>query len=101
MSGARAKAKRPAIEVDLDYIRDVMLRLMEIPSPTGYTDLIVHAACDELENLEVEHELTRRGAIRATLKGNRASPDRAVVAHLDTLGAMVKGLKANGRLAVV
>src|SRR3546814_2447682 len=45
--------------------------------------------------------LTRRGAIRAELPGRRKSPDRAVVAHLDTLGATVKGLKPNGRLALV
>ena len=45
-------------------------------------------------------ELTRRGAIRATLKGKQESPDRAVVSHIDTLGAIVKELKDNGRLRV-
>ncbi|PKO49615.1 MAG: osmoprotectant NAGGN system M42 family peptidase, partial [Betaproteobacteria bacterium HGW-Betaproteobacteria-21] len=47
------------------------------------------------------YEITRRGAIRATLRGREAQPARAVVAHLDTLGAMVRGLKPNGRLAIV
>ena len=39
-------------------------------------------------------------AIRATLPGRRRSPDRAIVAHLDTLGAMVTRLRSNGRPAV-
>jgi peptidase M42 family hydrolase len=57
--------------------------------------------CQELDGLGLDFELTRRGAIRANLKGRLSSPDRAVVAHLDTLGAMVKGLKGNGRVQVV
>lgn len=36
--------------------------------------------------------------MRATLKGEVRKPARALVAHLDTLGAMVKNLKPNGRL---
>jgi len=35
------------------------------------------------------------------MKGRVYSPDRAIVAHLDTIGCMVKELKTNGRLAVV
>jgi peptidase M42 family hydrolase len=35
------------------------------------------------------------------LKGKRDGHDRAVVAHLDTLGAIVKSLKPNGRLELV
>jgi peptidase M42 family hydrolase len=65
------------------------------------TDQIVLTVCEELDKLGIPYGLTRRGAIRADLEGLRHSPDRAVVAHLDTLGAMVKQLKPNGRLEVV
>src|SRR5690606_12930338 len=71
------------------------------PSPTGYTDSIVHHVADELEHLGVDVELTRRGEIRARLRGEQARPARAIVSHLDTLGAMVKRLKDNGRLELV
>ncbi len=54
-----------------------------------------------LKELDIEFELTRRGAIRATLRGKQGSPDRAVVTHLDTIGAMVRELKDNGRLGLV
>ncbi|MCO6043403.1 osmoprotectant NAGGN system M42 family peptidase [Aeoliella sp. ICT_H6.2] len=88
-------------EFDQDYLLSTLLTLLGIHSPTGYTDPIVRGVCQMLQDLNVEFELTRRGAIRATLKGKRGSPDRAVVTHLDTIGAMVKEVKDNGRLALV
>lgn len=90
-----------APQVDMDYVLRMLRELLDIPSPAGFTDNIVHFTCAELTRLGVEHELTRRGAIRANLKGKHSSPDRAVVGHVDTLGAMVKNLKDNGRLEVV
>lgn len=89
------------LAIDLEYARRVLLELLGIPSPTGYTDEIVHWAGEELQRLDVPFELTRRGAIRATLEGKQRSPDRAIVAHLDTLGMMVKNLKDNGRCEIV
>jgi len=96
----KARTTNP-LAVDKDYVLDVLARLLATPSPSGYTDGVVNLVCDELEKLQVPYELTRRGAIRATLRGKRYSPDRALVAHLDTLGAMVKRLKDNGRLEIV
>jgi len=89
------------IQIDSDYLLTTLLTLLGIHSPTGYTDPIVRCVCHMLRGLDVEFELTRRGAIRATLKGKRGSPDRAVVTHVDTIGAMVKELKNNGRLGLV
>jgi peptidase M42 family hydrolase len=89
------------LPIDQTYVQDILLRLLGTPSPSGYTDRVVHLVCDELEILHVPFALTRRGAIRANLKGEMDGLDRAIVAHIDTLGAMVKGLKANGRLELV
>ncbi len=89
-----------AIKPNPQYLEKTLLKLLEIPSPTGYTDGIVHFVSTELEKMGAQVELTRRGAIRATLKGKQESPDRAVVSHIDTLGAIVKELKDNGRLRV-
>lgn len=88
------------LDIDREYLREFLLKLLRIHSPTGYTDPIVREVSSELDSLGIEYELTRRGAIRATIPGKVESPDRAVVVHLDTLGAMVKELKPNGRLAV-
>ncbi len=88
------------LDVDTDYLQRVLLRLLNTPSPTGMTDLIVHVVCEELEALGIPYELTRRGAIRANLSGTRYSPDRAIIGHIDTLGAIVKRLKDNGRVSM-
>jgi len=85
---------------DITYLKKTLLHLLGIPSPSGYTDGVVHFVTSELEAMGAHVELTRRGAIRATLKGKVESPDRAVVSHLDTLGALVKELKPNGRLRI-
>ncbi|HET7307988.1 MAG TPA: osmoprotectant NAGGN system M42 family peptidase [Gammaproteobacteria bacterium] len=89
------------LSIDADYLARVMLEMLNIPSPTGFTDEIVRYTGERLKELGIPFELTRRGAIRADLKGRQASPDRAIVVHLDTIGAMVKDLKENGRLEIV
>lgn len=88
-------------KIDMDYTQRVLLELLAIPSPTGFTDEIVHYTGKQLKSLEIPFELTRRGAIRADMRGRESRPDRAIVAHLDTIGCMVKWLKENGRLELV
>jgi peptidase M42 family hydrolase len=88
------------LDIDKGYLLKTLDDLLAIPSPSGYTDSIVHFVGEELDRLGITYELTRRGAIRATIKGERSSPNRALVAHVDTLGAMVRELQTNGRLGV-
>jgi peptidase M42 family hydrolase len=87
-------------EPDLDYLQKVLLEMLAIPSPTGFTDTIVRYVAERLEEIGIPFEMTRRGTIRGTLKGRRYSPDRAVSAHLDTIGAIVRTLQDNGRLGL-
>ncbi len=87
--------------IDLDYLTRTLEKLVSIPSPSGYTDSVVHWVGEELQRLGIPFELTRRGAIRAVLEGREPTAGRALVAHLDTLGAMVKRLKPNGRAELV
>ena len=89
------------LEIDNDYIRQILLELLAIPSPVGFTDEVVHYTGHKLRELGIPFELTRRGAIRATIKGETDRPACAVVAHLDTLGANVRALKDNGRLSLL
>jgi len=97
MSGATLTSPK----IDLDYLNARLGELLNLPSPTGYTDEAVWALCRELERLGLDYELTRRGAIRVRLPGLEATPARAIVAHVDTLGAQVKAVKDNGRLELV
>jgi peptidase M42 family hydrolase len=94
-----ARPRLPAISKP--FLLDTLRRLLEVPSPSGMTDAVVRSVCEVLDGLGIDYRLTRRGAIRAQLPGAAYSPKRAIVAHLDTLGAMVKSLKPNGRLELV
>lgn len=89
------------LEIDIDYLSDQLVTLLGIPSPTGYTDTIVRHVCTELDAMRLGYEVTRRGAIRAKLPGDVPSGARAIVSHLDTLGAQVKAVKESGRLELV
>ncbi|MDY6943174.1 MAG: osmoprotectant NAGGN system M42 family peptidase [Pseudomonadota bacterium] len=80
------------------YLLDRLLEMLAIPSVTGFTDELSRYLCSELERLEIPFQLTRRGTIIATLQGHDPTYSRAVVNHLDTIGATVKALKPNGRL---
>ena len=91
----------PRLAIDAGFLGDALKRLLAIPSPTGYTDMIVRELSRSLDELGIAYELTRRGAVRAIIPGGKSKPARAVISHLDTLGAMVKGLKENGRLQLV
>lgn len=84
-------------EIDRDYLCDRLLEMLAIPSPTGFTDEISHYVARQLRALGIEHAMTRRGTLVAILKG-RARGARALVNHIDTIGATVSGLKENGRL---
>ena len=90
-----------SLKIDQDYLLKTLATLLEIPSPTGYTDQIVRHCCAELDRLGLEYELTRRGAIRSVIRGSSRQPARAIIAHVDTLGAQVRNLKPNGRAALV
>ncbi|MBD2836117.1 osmoprotectant NAGGN system M42 family peptidase [Pseudomonas sp. JM0905a] len=87
-------------EPDLTYLQRVLLEMLAIPSPTGFTDTIVRYVAERLDEIGIPYELTRRGTIRATVKGTQSSPDRAMSAHLDTIGAIVREIKDNGRLGL-
>ncbi|EIM73388.1 osmoprotectant NAGGN system M42 family peptidase [Nitratireductor rhodophyticola] len=89
------------LKIDVSYLVDQLKALLAIDSPTGYTDTIVRHVTTELERLGLEPELTRRGAIRAVVRGGRREGARAIITHLDTLGAQVKYIKDNGRFELV
>jgi peptidase M42 family hydrolase len=89
------------LEIDEEYLREVLMELLRTPSPSGRTDAVMQIIGDRLSELGVPIQVTRRGVLRATINGDTDDTTRAVVVHADTIGCMVKRLKENGRLEVV
>nr|WP_071395158.1 M42 family metallopeptidase [Bacillus tuaregi] len=72
--------------------------LLTISSPSGNTYEIISYIEAFLRELEINTKRNRKGGLIATLPGKDALHHRMLTAHVDTLGAMVKEIKANGRL---
>ena len=86
--------------LDIAYLRSTLTRLLETPSPVGFTqagsDLCVELLCQ----FDFPVEVGRKGIVTAQLVGHSDSAPRAVTAHIDTLGAVVRAIKPNGRLSL-
>ena len=88
--GSRYGSGMSPLEIDLDFLRLVLVELLDIPSPTRRTDHVQQYVGERLDQLEVPFIVTRRGAIVADLGGpTEVEASRAVVVHTDTIGAMV------------
>ena len=70
--------------------------LLAIPSPTGFTKAAADYLMNTLSELGFHPEMTAKGTVICEL-GGEGRP-LLVSAHVDTLGAMVRSIKPNGRL---
>jgi putative aminopeptidase FrvX len=86
------------IQIDTQYLKDQLAHLLEIPSPTGFTEQAIQFILGSLVNLGLKPIPTRKGGLTVELKGESETHPRAITSHVDTLGAMVKEIKSNGRL---
>lgn len=86
---------------DNNSIKYYVENLLNIPSPTGSTDKAMDFIKKELSKLNIPYVSTTKGALIITLKGKNNDYQRTFSAHVDTLGAMVKGIKSSGALSLV
>lgn len=83
--------------IDREYISKTLIELLNIPSPTGATEPAIQFLIQQLQALGYQPYQTTKGGLMVQVAGQK-EPPRALTAHVDTLGAMVKEIKANGRL---
>ncbi|MDB5282626.1 MAG: Glucanase [Bacteroidota bacterium] len=69
--------------------------LVNIDSPSGYTAEACKYIFDYLKGIGYKPEYTNKGAVKCSL-GKK--PTLAITAHVDTLGAIVSGIKKDGTL---
>lgn len=86
-------------EIDTDYLQEFLLGLLNTPSPTGFAEAGVAYTGEALLSIPgLEITRTPKGALMATWQGQHDDQPRALTAHADTLGGMVKEIKTSGRL---
>ncbi len=86
-------------QIDTPYMLEFLTGLLNTPSPTGFTDAAIGYTEQALKLFPfLEIKRTHKGALVASWLGEHSDAPRALTAHIDTLGAMVKEIKSNGRL---
>jgi putative aminopeptidase FrvX len=85
--------------IDTGYMLDFLTRLLNTPSPTGFTEAAIDLVEETLGSFpDLGLTRTKKGALLARWPGQAQEAPRALTAHVDTLGAMVKEIKPDGRL---
>lgn len=77
---------------------DLVAHLTNIPSPTGDTKVIIQDIKNDLASYGYQPTENRKGSLIVTVPGKIATEERFITAHVDTLGAMVRSIKSDGRL---
>jgi len=77
------------------YILEVLVKILNVPSPSGDTNKGIQICKEEFEKLGIKSEITTKGALKATIAGTKKE-NKIIAAHIDTLGAMVKEITPNG-----
>ena len=85
--------------IDETYFTTFLVDLLNIASPTGFAKPAIAFVEKELSKYkQLELSRTRKGALVAKWNVESNLPPVALTAHVDTLGAVVKEIKSNGRL---
>ncbi|MBX7237017.1 MAG: M42 family metallopeptidase [Caldilineales bacterium] len=92
-------ATRPApLAANIAYLLGCLADLLAIPSPSGLAGPALDYVEGALTALGLQPHRLRKGVLTAWWDGAAATAPRALTAHVDTLGAMVKRIRHNGRL---
>ena len=83
------------------YAVEKAVQLLAIDSPTGFTDKAAEWVQEAFTSLGFAAQKTEKGGILIDLGGKESREGGLLLqAHMDTLGAMVAEVKANGHLRV-
>ena len=85
--------------IDTNHFTKFLVDLLNVASPTGFAAPAIDFVEKELSQYkQLELSRTRKGALIVKWKVDSDLPPVALTAHVDTLGAVVKEIKSNGRL---
>ena len=88
------------MQISMDYVTDILYKLLNIPSPSGNTAKAIDFVENEFNSLGIKTYRTNKGALIGTIDGKNSNEEITLSAHVDTLGGMVKEIKSNGRLKI-
>lgn len=84
--------------MDKKYFYNILTKLINIDSPTGYTKNVINFMIKEIDNLGYTYSCTSKGNL--IINVCEGTNPIGVCAHVDTLGLMVRSIKNDGKLAL-
>lgn len=86
------------LKIDLDASIEFLVKLLNTPSPTGFTGQAIDLVEKTLSDFPLTLRRNVKGSLIATWEGKSDNEPRALTAHVDTLGAMIAEIQEDGRL---
>lgn len=86
--------------INQKYTLDVLQKICTTPSPSGMTVEVMKLIEAEFKKLDMEVRYNGKGGLITYYTGRNRTASKAIAAHGDTLGAMVKEIKGSGKLAI-
>ncbi|WP_136604376.1 M42 family metallopeptidase [Paenibacillus dokdonensis] len=87
-----------SIQPNEEYILTFMKKLLDTPSPSGFTAQVMKLVEQEASSLGVSLSWNQKGGVILEVDGEDNSRTIGLSAHVDTLGAMVRAVKSEGTL---
>lgn len=81
----------------INYIIQTLEKLVNIPSPSGYTKDVMEYVKTEAESFGYMSQFSHKGGLIISVKGKN-SDTVGLSAHVDTLGAMVRSIDSEGAI---
>jgi putative aminopeptidase FrvX len=83
----------------MKYIIETINKLVNIPSPSGYTKEVMEYVRKEAEGFGYSWEYSNKGGLIISVPG-KTKETLGLSAHVDTLGAMVRSITPGGMLRI-
>lgn len=80
------------------FIVETLKSIMAVDSPTGFSKEINRKLAELLAEAGYAAETTNKRLVKVAVKGEKHDKKIAVSAHVDTLGAMVRSVSADGKI---
>jgi Cellulase M and related proteins len=84
-----------------NYIINTLEKLVNIPSPSGFTHNAIQFIKKEAEEFGYPTCLNEKGGLIITILGKAPTNTLGIGAHVDTLGAMVRSITPEGTLKII
>lgn len=80
------------------FLKETLVKLLSVDSPTGFSAKVNETLKGMLSGMGYEAKEDNKRLVSVRVKGKNGNVTKALSAHVDTLGAMVKNVTGDGKI---